>query len=134
MILKITYVTITAAIISTVALVVLTHIPNDLVPQSLHHYDDKKLHFAGYAVVAFLYGLSFSPKGVKGLIGLLTVAIFVSILAAVDEYSQQYFGRMTDINDYYADLKGIATGVGAAFAVWLVKTIYSTTVRINISR
>jgi len=133
MIVRITYLTTLAAVLSTVVLFVLTHVPHSYLAHGMI-YNDKLMHYIAYSVVSFLYGISFSPKGKKGLLGLLIVAVMVSILAAIDEYTQQFFGRNTDIQDYYADLYGIATGIGVSFIVWLIKTAYGIRFNIHLSR
>ncbi len=133
MIIRITYFTTLAAVLSTVILFVLTHIPHSYLPQGMI-YNDKLMHYIAYSVVSFLYGISFSPNGRKGLLGLLIVAVMVSILAAIDEYTQQFFGRNTDIQDFYADLYGVATGIGVSFVVWLIKTACKLKVKIHVSR
>ncbi|MFI4910617.1 MAG: VanZ family protein [Sedimentisphaeraceae bacterium JB056] len=133
MILRITYFTTTAAILSTIILIVLTHIPENHISYYVKSHD-KQLHYTAYLMVSFLYGISFSQRGWRGLLGLILVTLAMCALGAVDEYSQQYFDRRTDIKDYYADLWGIFTGVSIATSLWLVKTISNFRVKINISR
>ncbi len=133
MILRITYLTVIPAVISTVVLFILTHLPSSALPQDVH-FNDKQLHYIAYFIVSFLYGISFSPRGKKGIIGLFLVAVMMCLLGAFDEYTQQFFDRTTDIEDYYADLKGIATGVGIAFGVWLLKMLSGLGAKLNISK
>ena len=133
MIVRITYFTTFAAVLATILVLVLTHIPHSSLPHQFI-FNDKMMHYVAYSVISFLYGISFSPRGYKGLLGLLLVAVGVSILAAIDEYSQQYFGRNTDIYDYYSDLYGVATGVGLSFIIWAIKTICKIKVNIHVSK
>jgi len=133
MIVRITYFTTLAAVLTTVVVLVLTHIPNSALPHRFI-FDDKMMHYVAYSVISLLYGISFSPNGYKGLLGLLIVAVGVGILAAIDEYSQQYFGRNTELQDYYADLYGVATGIGLSFVVWAIKTICKIKVNVHISK
>ena len=133
MILRITYFTAIAAILSTIILVVLTHIPGSSIPD-FARYNDKVLHYGAYAVVSLLYGISFGSKGLKGLLWMLLITLFLAALAAGDEYTQQYFSRTTDIKDYYADLRGIATGMGVAFVFWGLRTIMALKLNVTISK
>ncbi len=133
MILRITYITTIAAVLSTIVLVVLTHIPGDSIPSSVR-YNDKMMHFVAYALVSLLYGVSFAVTGRKGLWRLLIISIFMVILGAADEYTQQFFGRHTDLLDYYADLCGIALGMGISFVFWIIKTIFALRVKVTISK
>jgi len=114
-------------------LVVLTHIPSRSIPEFLRE-NDKMLHYGAYAIVSLLYGVSFASKGYKGIIWLLLISIFLAAVAAGDEYTQQYFGRTTDIRDYYADLRGIATGIGISFVYWSMKTIFALKFKVTISK
>ncbi len=133
MILRITYFTAVAAVLATIIVFVLTHIPGSMIPDYAR-YNDKLMHFVAYALLSLLYGVTVAVKGRKGLLWMLLVTIFLVIFAAVDEYTQQFFGRTTDIEDYYADLRGIATGMGISFVYWSIKTIVALKIKITISK
>jgi VanZ family protein len=133
MILRITYFTAMAAVLSTIVLLVLTHIPGKALPHFVR-FDDKQLHYTGYAILSLLYGVTVAKKGWRGLLYLFLTAVFVAALAAADEYTQQYFGRTTDIKDYYADLKGIATGIGVSLIYWMIKSILAIKFNVKISK
>ena len=96
------------------ALFVGTHVPQPLV--DLHLANDKALHFAAFAGLAFLLAWSqnsFRPAWST----VLVMLIIVSVYGAVDELTQALVpGRTTDIKDWIADVAGAITGL-AAFGV-----------------
>lgn len=99
------------------ALFVGTHLPRPLV--DMHFLNDKLLHFAGFAGLAFLLAWSqnsLRPAWSTALVMLATVSVY----GAVDELTQAVVpGRTTDIWDWLADVSGAAAGL-AAFALALL--------------
>jgi len=83
-------------------------------PKSLPH-GDKLLHFAGYAVLGFLFFRAFraSLPG-KSTVFLVCISILASgIYGATDEFHQSFVRyRTSDIMDFAADMMGAAAGVG----------------------
>ncbi|AQQ08936.1 putative integral membrane protein [Sedimentisphaera cyanobacteriorum] len=128
MLLKIQYHAAFAAVVSTIILFFLTHIPADWLPEA-GNYNDKTVHFAAYFMLAFLYNLSFSAASWKSVLISLMIAILLAGLGYLDEYTQQFFGREYCIADYYADLKGIILGTVSAKALKVV--YYLITGKIN---
>jgi VanZ family protein len=97
------------------ALAVATHLPKP--PDIPLEQGDKLMHFAAYALLAFLaagcWSAYRSPLRKHHLFGLFVV---LSLYAAVDELTQIPFGRQADVLDWLADTIGVACGIGA-FAV-----------------
>lgn len=71
----------------------------------------KSAHFGLYlflGVLCFLFGLFYTRKI---LIATLLGLSFPSLIASLDEYSQQYFHRGASLNDVIIDISGAAFGV-----------------------
>ena len=66
---------------------------------------DKLVHFIAFAALAF-------PLARTGRIGLLPVFIGASIFGGAIELIQPSFNRSADINDWVADILGVALGIG----------------------
>ena len=66
---------------------------------------DKLVHFMAFAALAF-------PLARTGRIGLLPVFIGASIFGGAIELIQPSFNRSADINDWVADILGVALGIG----------------------
>ena len=92
--------TLTATITVTVAMLwPLEALP--LAPEG----SDKLVHFMAFAALAF-------PLARTGRIGLLPVFIGASIFGGAIELIQPSFNRSADINDWVADILGVALGIG----------------------
>jgi VanZ family protein len=88
-----------------------TSIPSTLVSlPSQQGYLDKVVHFALYAVLAFL--LARHGFGIAGRWTATALAVIVaSAFGVVDEWHQQYIpGRSTEYADWQADTLGAAVG------------------------
>ena len=66
---------------------------------------DKIVHLIAFAALAF-------PLARTGRIGLLPVFIGASIFGGAIELIQPSFNRSLDINDWVADILGVALGIG----------------------
>lgn len=83
-------------------------------PKSLPQ-GDKLLHFAGYAVLGFLFFRAFRASfPQKKSLFLLYISITASgIYGAADEFHQSFVRyRTSDIMDFLADILGAAAGAG----------------------
>lgn len=101
----------------TVVLVWTTHAPS--VPQPRIPIGsippDKVLHFAAYAVLGMLTVLAAQAWRRIGPRTLLVVFAALALFALADEGTQPAFGRVTEFQDWIADVAGVA----AALAAWL---------------
>jgi len=88
------------------ALVVATHYPRVRIPGEIPQ-SDKLIHFAAFAILAVLFWLFMAARAPSWLIGLALIAY-----AGLDEYTQQFVGRDTDLVDWLADVGGIVVVVG----------------------
>jgi VanZ family protein len=92
-----------------VLIAILTHLP----PQHLPHVrgGDKLHHFVAYATLALLLGFALMftfPRHVWLIWAVLAVGM---CYGAVDEITQAWVGRDTDLYDWYADAAGTAAGI-----------------------
>ncbi|MGE0086522.1 MAG: VanZ family protein [Desulfococcaceae bacterium] len=84
-------------------------------PKSLPQ-GDKLLHFAGYALLGFLFFRAFHaslPR--KSTVFIVCISILASaVYGAADEFHQSFVRyRTSDIMDFMADMMGAVTGVWA---------------------
>jgi VanZ family protein len=98
------------AVAATACLLVGTHISEEHL-RGFAMDNDKFLHFVIYFIVAFLYGFALRAGGWYSLLLRASLFLGLAVLAALDEYTQQFFHRQTELLDYCADLAGIALGV-----------------------
>ena len=66
---------------------------------------DKLVHFVAFAALAF-------PLARTGRVGLLPVFFGASVFGGAIELIQPSFNRSADINDWVADVVGVALGIG----------------------
>ncbi|MDC1467868.1 VanZ family protein [Planktomarina temperata] len=66
---------------------------------------DKLVHLVAFAALAF-------PLARTGRIGLLPVFMGASAFGGIIELIQPSFNRSADINDWVADILGVALGIG----------------------
>lgn len=90
-------------------LLTLTHMPRP--PGMFEGQNDKNLHFLAYFVLASLMyvaaAITFPRRNYLVLIVLLIGIVF----GAIDETTQTYFGRHSDLLDFRADVIGLITGI-----------------------
>jgi VanZ family protein len=107
------------AVAGMVGVLVLTHIPQEMMPKQFSgNIIDKAEHAVAYGTIAFLFLLSFrQPPGVKAMLVLLLVGAAVG---ALDETTQPLVNRIASSLDFAADCIGIALVCG----VWLVTRLF----------
>lgn len=90
----------------------MTHIP---IPDYVRRagVSDKTLHFLAYLVLTLFVWVTVSPfKKVHWLrLPVWLVIVGLAVYGAVDEISQSYFGRGTNIYDYAANMVGVFTSL-----------------------
>ena len=74
-------------------------------PPSAPEGSDKLVHFIAFAALAF-------PLARTGRFGLLPVFIAASAYGGAIELIQPSFNRSADFNDWFADVVGVALGIG----------------------
>jgi len=100
------------------ALIFVTHIPPDHLPNT--HVSDKLEHFAFYGVLTalLLFALSRGGGGLTLARAAGAVAI-VLVSGAFDEWTQPWFGRTCSLGDWLADATGAAVAAAAILMWWL---------------
>jgi len=96
-----------AAVAATATVVLVTHIPQEIMPDRLEISGlDKLEHIIAYGVITLLFILSLK----KSLSILSATVLFFSILiiAALDELTQPFVNRVASPIDWLADIIGIA--------------------------
>jgi VanZ family protein len=98
------YLDIPLTLIVTLTLTVAMLWPMDQPPPAPEG-SDKLVHFIAFAALAF-------PLARTGRFGLLPVFIGASAFGGIIELIQPSFNRSADINDWIADVVGVALGIG----------------------
>ena len=98
------------AILVTVVVLVLTHIPQAMMPSSLGEDGiDKLEHVVAYGVIAYLFLISL--RGAPTVRSALLLCFAVSLIGAFDELTQPYVNRTASVTDLAADVVGILSAV-----------------------
>lgn len=90
----------------------LTHIPPSSGPQIAQNVGDKSLHLVAYLGIGFIltywmHCFFFKPSFLLACLSFGVGALF----GAFDEWTQPFFDRVCDIEDWYADLSGLGFGI-----------------------
>jgi VanZ family protein len=96
-----------------IALTAATHAPVTVLHQvqEITRWNDKLLHFAAFAGLAFLLAWAIPTNPQRRSLNVV-VAAFVGVsYAAIDELTQIPVGRTADWADFSADLSGILAGL-----------------------
>lgn len=104
-------------------LFVATHVPLDL-PGPVTALD-KYQHAAAFLGLAVLLCAAYETWRPQEEWGYLGVFLATGIYGGLDEWTQSFVGRQSDVLDWFADLGGAALGVGLMFLVaafWRVRS------------
>jgi len=105
-----------ASLLSLVLVLILTHIPQEVMPRVLQRrMFDKVEHVGAYGLITILFLLSLpNPvRVVPAVAGLLLLAG----VGVLDETTQPLVSRIASVGDYVSDL----IGIGAACVIFLIK-------------
>ncbi|MGA2914828.1 MAG: VanZ family protein [Sedimentisphaerales bacterium] len=85
-----------------------THIPAryitaGYIPGLIASLGDVVLHGIGFLVLSSWFILTLAAFGVKPKQRILLVLLIMIVYGAVDEYTQQFFGRSTELKDWLSD-------------------------------
>jgi VanZ family protein len=80
-----------------------THIPNSSIPQSIHDLGHITLHIIGFLGLSSWFILTLVAFNISPLRRIITVLLIMTIYAAIDEYTQQFFGRGTSLLEWFID-------------------------------
>jgi VanZ family protein len=93
-----------------IVLAAATHYPSVPVPHRVEH-TDKVIHFGAFAVLATLFWWFVEARRAPTASTAWLAAAVLIPYAAIDEYTQQCFGRHADVADFIANAAGIATAL-----------------------
>jgi VanZ family protein len=99
-------------------LFVSTHVPID--PDVTLPGNDKSLHFVGYGILALLMGavlITQKRTFERRRFPFAGAFFLLSLYAAFDELTQRLVGRHCDLQDWLADVAGIAIGLFVAACI-----------------
>jgi len=99
---------------------VATHAPLPAPPPGMH-VSDKGLHVAGYFALAAVFWLTLLAYGKSGPVRTLATGIILSAYGAFDELTQPMFNRSASVDDWLADLCGIAIAVGTLQCLFRIR-------------
>jgi VanZ family protein len=91
-----------------------THIPNSAIPQMIHDLGHILLHIVGFLGLSTWFILTLVAFNVSPLRRILVVLLTMTIYAAIDEYTQQFFGRGTSLLEWFVDTCAAAV----ALVIW----------------
>jgi len=95
-----------AATIFTAAVIFLTHLPNESVPEPFRQGGlDKLMHIAAYGMITFFF--VFSLRTPLTLIGCLVLSPAIITIGVIDEVTQPLVHRTASLFDWLANVVGI---------------------------
>lgn len=95
------------AVVSCCILLILTHIPQEIMPKRLEVVGlDKFEHVAAYALITLLFVLSLKQPFSKLHVSILFITII--FIAVLDELTQPLVNRVASVVDFMADFVGVA--------------------------
>jgi VanZ family protein len=80
-----------------------THIPARYIPRQIACLGDIALHGIGFLGLSSWFILTLAAFGTKPAQRILLVIAVMTVYGAVDEYTQQFFGRSTELKDWLTD-------------------------------
>jgi VanZ family protein len=90
-----------------VALAAVTHYPQVQIPGAIPK-SDKVVHVVAFGLLAFLFWLFLASRARPLTAASVWIAALVLVpYATLDEYTQQFVGRYTDVADWVANLVGV---------------------------
>jgi len=96
----------TTAILFTAAVLVFTHLPQEIMPSLLQKDGvDKLQHVLAYGVITFLFLISLKTS--PTILSALLLFLALSVIGAFDELTQPFVNRTASVTDLVADIVGI---------------------------
>ena len=91
-----------------------THVPGSYIPGPIAQLGDISLHGIGFLGLSSWFILALAAFDVRPSIRILLVLVVMLNYGALDEYTQQFFGRSTELKDWLTD----ATATVVSLIVW----------------
>ncbi len=100
----------TTAILFTAIVLILTHIPKEVIPSQLQENSPDKLHHVvAYGVITFLFLISLRTS--PTMLSALLLFLAITVLGAFDELTQPFVNRTASVTDLAADIVGILSAL-----------------------
>jgi len=97
----------TIATLFTAIIVLITHIPLEIIPERLQISGlDKIEHIVAYGTITFFFMISLRNR--LSLLSAVILFLCISVLAAADELTQHLVNRVASPIDWLADIIGIS--------------------------
>jgi len=97
----------TIAILFAAIVVLVTHIPQEIMPERLQVSGlDKVEHIVAYGAITFLFILSIRAR--PSLLSAAILFFAISVVGALDELTQPFVNRVASTMDWLADIIGIS--------------------------
>ena len=93
---------------------VATHIPAGYIPEQVACLGDFSLHGIGFLGLSSWFILTVAAFGIKPVQRIPLVLLVAMVYGALDEYTQQFFGRSTELKDWLTD----TTATVVSLIVW----------------
>lgn len=106
-----------------------THVP--VAGEVVASFGDKSLHLVAYAALAFLAHAAYALRFGLFRRGIAKVLAALALFGILDEATQTPFGRTADVQDWFADLAGLAAGTGAMLAMVVLARRWFGTARLT---
>ncbi len=98
------------AILFTAIVLILTHIPKEVMPSQLQENSPDKLqHIVAYGAITFLFLISLRTS--PTMLSALLLFLAVSVIGAFDELTQPFVNRTASVTDLAADIVGILSAL-----------------------
>ncbi len=86
-----------------------SHVPVSRLPSL--EVSDKTEHVVGFLALAGMFILTLTAYGFRRPQRVLATILVLPLYAALDEWTQPWFGRGCELNDWFADLCGTAGAI-----------------------
>ena len=101
------------ASVTTIVVIVLSHIPQDNMPEEIQNNNyDKLQHIFAYGIITLFFILSL--RNSFSLLSAVILFFSILVIATLDEVTQPFVNRQASLLDWFADMIGI-TGVLFSF-------------------
>lgn len=109
-----------ALVVYWIAIFVGTHLPGDPLGPLASRGGDKWIHCGAFAGLAILLALAVGWFSRPGWLSYLAMFAGLALYGAIDEWTQSFVGRSTDLKDWIADVIGITLGLSVyAIVAWM---------------
>lgn len=88
-----------------------THIPNHMIPKEIHDLGKVTLHGVGFCGLTSWFILAMAAFRRNPIRRMLLSLFVMMVYAAIDEYTQQFFGRSPALFDWTIDTIGTVVAI-----------------------